>query len=851
MVQDLGPKWVDVIEHHDRLIREAISSCGGTVVKSEGDSFFAAFQVAADAVSAAVRAQIALATEGWPHQAPAKVRMGLHTGLGTLGGSDYIGLDVHRAARISAAAHGGQVVISETTAILVERQLPDGASLRDLGKHRLKDLSDPESILQVSIAGLPDDFPMLRTLDAIPNNLPAQLTSFVGREKELESAVRLIGSSRILTLTGPGGTGKTRLALQLAAEVSDRFADGVYFVDLSPVSEEEVVPSAILNSMGLAASAKDQSPEERLLEQIRPLEVLLVLDNFEHVLGAATVVASMVRTATRARLVVTSRAPLRISGEQELPVPPLHTVGASDLESVLASDGVQLLVERAMAVRPDFEVTEENKGAVAELVGRLDGLPLAIEIVASRLRVLPIDAIVQRLDTRMLSSTGSVDLPERQRTIQGTIAWSYDLLDPGLKTLLNRLSVFAGQARLEEIEALFTEWDPGVDPIDGLGRLVDNSLIFGGGELGDTWFRMLHVIREFAAERLDETGESHQAHLAHLRVYTDLMRRAAPELLGGERLRWFDLIQASHDNIRAALEWGMEHGETDLVLELAACTWRFWQARGHLHEAQRRLEEALAMPGGDPAIRARALEALGGIFWWRGLMAECVATYNQVLEVQRGLDSDRDLARSLYNYGLAAGYHTNDFDLAEEAFSEAQAIYALLGDEDGLGDIAWGRGNNRAFLDLDEEAYVLFVEAAEHYRRSGNEFGVGWSLYEAGFMKLKAGLAEEAYRSLEEALGLFASHGDISGAVMLLFQLGAVALRLEDRRRGYRLIGAVDELRRSSGADIVGIDINAVEGVDLDRLSELEGDDRIALEEGRDMTLDEAIAYGLAGPIDP
>lgn len=849
MVQELGDRWAPVLDRHDDILTAAIAGNRGKVVKTDGDSFFAVFEVAADAVAATVEAQRSLAAESWPDDVSVKVRMGLHTGLGSLGSADYIGLDVHRAARISAAAHGGQVVLSETTAILVERVLADDVTLRDLGKHRLKDLSDPESILQVSISGLPTDFPVLRTLDAIPNNLPAQLTSFVGRERELYEAVRLLDASRILTLTGPGGTGKTRLALQVAAEVSDRFEDGVFFVDLSPVSDEEVVPSAVLNAVGLAASAKDQTPEERLVEQLRPLNVLLVLDNFEHVLGAASLISTLMRKAVRAKLVVTSRAPLRITGEQELPVPPLGTVGAVDAETALASESVQLLVERAMAVRPDFEVTKENVGAVVELVERLDGLPLAIELVASRLRVLPIEAIVQRLDTRMLSS-GSVDLPERQRTMHGTIAWSYDLLDPPLKTLFTRLSVFAGGARLEEIEALFAGWDPGVDLLDGLGRLVDHSLVAAGGTLGEPWFRVLHVIREFAEERLDEAGESHRARRSHLEVYTALVRRAAPEMLRKERLRWFDLLEANHDNVRGALEWGVEHRETDLVLELASGAWRFWQARGHLHEAQRRLEAALALSGGDPLLRAQAVEALGGILWWRGMMAECVDAYTEALEMQRGLGSDREVARSLYNFGLAYGYHTQDFDRAEEAFTEAHTIFEALGDEDGLGDLAWGWGNIRMFLDRDQEAYQYFVEAADHYRRSGNEFGVGWSLYEAGFLRAKAGKPLEAFDPLTEALTLFTGHGDVSGAVMILFQLAGVALKLEDRPRAYRLAGAVDEMRRSSGVDIVGIEFNAVEGIDLDDLSEVAGDDLLALDEGRRMSYQAAVAYALVGPTD-
>jgi predicted ATPase/class 3 adenylate cyclase len=849
LVQALGDRWVDVLERHDQLVAGAITRHHGTVVKNEGDSFFAAFETASEAVRAAVDAQRAIAEEPWPGDGMVKVRIGVHTGLGILGGSDYVGLDVHRAARISNAAHGGQVVLSETTAVLVERDPIEGAGLRDLGKHRLKDLSEPETIFQVSIPGLSEDFPQLRTLDAIPNNLPAQVTSFVGREEELARALELLETARVLTLTGPGGTGKTRLALQVAAEVSDQFEDGVYFVDLSPVTEVEVVPSAILHAIGLAASAKGQSPEERLLEQLRGMNLLAVLDNFEHLLPAAPLVAALAAAVPRSKVIVTSRAPLRIRGEQEMPVPPLVTGGTEDMVAALESDAVRLLIDRATAVRPDFKVTPSNARAVVELVDRLDGLPLAIELVASRLRLFPVETIVERLDSGMLGS-GSVDLPQRQQTIHNTIAWSYDILDPELQTLFDRLSVFAGGARLEEIEAIFRDWDPGVDLIDGLSRLVDHSLLLGGESMGSPWFRMLHVIREFAAGRLEERGEANAAGLAHLRVFTALASTAQPHLLTKERLHWFDVLEANHDNLRAAIEWGVEHEETDLTLEVAAKVWRFWQARGHLHEAKRRLEAVLALEGGDIRLRAAAIEALGGIQWWRGEMESCLAHYQQALEIQRELGRSADLARAIYNHTLAAVYKYGDSEEYDRMFFEARAIYEELGDRNGLGDVAWGLGNSRLLTDRLDGGFSLFLEAAEHYRAGGNEFGVGWALFEAGDISRRAGDPMKAWPYLVEALQLFAGHRDVSGLVMIFAEMGAIAFALGDRLRSYRLAGVVGALRKSSGTEIVALDFNFVEGLDDDSLAVLTGVDAEALEEGHHLPVDEAVAYGLAGPTD-
>ena len=338
LVQSLGDDWVPVLEAHNSLIETAITENNGVVVKTEGDSFFAVFAAAVDALQASVQAQHALMDHSWPPDGVVRSRMGLHTGIGALGASDYVGLDVHRAARIADSAHGGQVVLSEPTAVLVERGLPDDVSLRDLGKHRLKDLSEPEAILQVVAAGLQSEFPLLRTLDAIPNNLPKLLTSFVGRDRELAEAVRLLATTRILTFTGPGGTGKTRLSLQLAAEVADGYPDGVFFVDLAPINDVAVIPSRILETLGIQVSTREEPPAMRLNSQLADKGILLILDNFEQLLDGAPLVAEMLRASPRTKVLVTSRAPLRISGEQELPVPPLGISGVdpdADLETLM------------------------------------------------------------------------------------------------------------------------------------------------------------------------------------------------------------------------------------------------------------------------------------------------------------------------------------------------------------------------------------------------------------------------------------------------------------------------------------------------------------------------------------
>jgi predicted ATPase/class 3 adenylate cyclase len=855
LVQALGDEWVTVLEAHNHLIEKAITDNHGVVVKTEGDSFFAVFSAALDALQASVQAQHALMDHPWPSEGVVRSRMGLHTGLGALGASDYVGLDVHRAARIADSAHGGQVVLSEPTAVLVERGLPEGVSLRDLGKHRLKDLAEPEAILQVVDVGLQSEFPLLRTLDAIPNNLPKLLTSFVGRDRELAEAVRLLDTTRILTFTGPGGTGKTRLSLQLAAEVADGYPDGVFFVDLAPINDVEVIPSRILETLGIQASTREEPPATRLNSQLADKGILLILDNFEQLLGGAPLVAEMLRASPRTKVLVTSRAPLRIGGEQELPVPPLGISGVdpgADLETLMQSEAIRLFTDRAMAVRPDFSLTIDNAPVVAELVGRLDGLPLAIELVASRLRLLPVEQILSRLSARMLSS-GSVDLPARQRTIESAIAWSYELLGAPERKLFAHFAVFSAGARLEEVEAVCAPSDElRTDLIDSLSILVDHSLIHRIDAEGRLRFRMLHVIREFAAERLEESGESEQVARAHLEAYTDLVEAAAPELLKKNRKDWLDLLEQDHDNINSALEWAVAANETDLALRLSAGAWRFWQARGHLHEARRRLDEVLALDGGEPIYRAKALEALGGILWWQSDLEGALALYEETVRMHRDLGDPRELANALYNVSLAVVYSQDKgTDASKAAIGEAEVIYRELGDIGGIGDVEWSRGNYVANVEGDfPRAIEHMKQSIEHYEQAGNEFGMGWGLFEVGHMSRQIGENDQAWRYLSRGLELFSEHHDVSGVVLLLAAFAGLALELGDRDRAYRLAGAFHGLRITSGTEIVMNELNRVEGLDFDTLEALSGEEAIPYREGRAMNLHSAVAYALTGPSD-
>jgi predicted ATPase/class 3 adenylate cyclase len=851
MVQSLGDSWVPVLEAHNEIVGHAIDEHRGVSVKTEGDSFFAVFPAAVDALEAALDAQHGLMTHPWPSDGVVRSRMGLHTGIGALGASDYVGLDVHRAARISDAAHGGQIVLSEPTAILVERYLPARVELRDLGKHRLKDLSDPEAIFQVVAPGLQSEFPLLRTLDAIPNNLPKQLTSFIGRERELSEALRLLEASRILTFTGPGGTGKTRLSLQVAAEAADSFPDGVFFVDLAAVTSRDVLASRVLESLGIAASTREESPQMRLGSQLRDKTLLMVLDNFEQLLEAAPLVADMLRSAPRVKVMVTSRAPLRISGEQEMPVPPLDLSGinpSADPVALLETEAVHLFADRAMAVRPDFRLTVENAPVVAELVRRLDGLPLAIELVASRLRLLPVEQILARLDARMLSA-GSIDLPERQRTIESAISWSHDLLAEPEQKLFARLSVFSGGARLEELELVCGPAEQlGADLLDTLSTLVDHSMIRQVDIDGQPRLRMLHVIREFASARLEESGEAADMRRRHAGAYTSLVETAAPELLRKDRKDWLDLVEQDHDNIRTALEWALAIGAIDLALRLAAAAWRFWQARGHLHEARRRMQEILAVDGGEPINRAKAMEAWGGILWWLGEMELCREVYEQVLAMDREIGDPRRIANSLYNHSLSLVLGSKEPGGPTAELDEAESIYRDLGDVGGLGDVEWARGNVAGHLDTDLGRSVEHMKKSiDYYREAGNEFGMGWGLFEVAYMLRKLGDVEQSWSYLEQAIRLFAGHADVSGVVLTLAAAAGIALDKGDVDRARRLAGASHGLATSSGTGIVRNDLNIIEGLEFETLEALSAGEAIPYREGKAMSLEHAVGYLLAG----
>src|SRR5215203_4806389 len=603
------------LARHDQILRDAVEQRGGYVFKTIGDAFCCAFRTAPDALETSLFAQrTLLSEEGWPEETgPLRVRMALHAGSTEERDCDYFGPPVDRVARLLSAAHGAQVLLSLTAQELVRDQLPAGAAVMNLGEHRLKDLFRPERVFQLVAPGLPSEFPPLRTLESHPNNLPLQPTPLVGREREVEEISERLRSEQVhlLTLTGPGGTGKTRLALQAAADLLEEFEDGVFFVALATITDPELVPSTIAGPLGVKESA-EQPLLETLKSFLQQKHLLLLLDNFEQVLEAAPLVGELVAADPKLKILATSRIPLRLYGEQEYMVPPLALPDPRvlpPLEVLAQYEAVRLFVERARAVKPDFEVTNESAPAVAEICARLDGLPLAIELAAARTKLLPPQALLSRLSNRLqLLKGGARNLPARQQTLRGTISWSYNLLNEEEKTLFWRLSVFSGGSTLEAIEEI-CDPEGDIDVLEGVDSLVEKSLLRQEEGVGEEpRFVMLETVHEYAREKLEESGEAEKIKRAHAEHFLAMAEEANAELRGPEAAKGLERLEVEHDNMRAALSWAIGRQKVELGLRLAGALWRFWSVRGHYGEGRRWLEGALVAGGrGSTASRATAL----------------------------------------------------------------------------------------------------------------------------------------------------------------------------------------------------------------------------------------------------
>jgi predicted ATPase/class 3 adenylate cyclase len=776
LLQTLGDRYPAVLDEHAAILRKAVAEAGGVEVSTHGDAFFVVFTSPAAAVRAALAAQRALADHDWSPGPPVRVRMGLHTGEGTRGGDDYAGLDVHRAARIADAAHGGQVLVSGTTRALVEHALPDGADLRDLGPHRLRGLAEPERLHQLAAAGLPDEFPPPRALDARLGNLPVALSSFVGREPEIAEVERLLGQSRLLTLTGPGGSGKTRLALAVADRLLPELGDGAWFVDLAPVTDPALVAAAVANALRVP-EAGGRPILDGLKEHLRDRELLCVVDNFEQVAEAGPVLEELLGAAPRLRVLVTSRVVLSLRGEQEYAVPPLPVPDPDRLPGALADlealAAVRLFRERAAAASPRFALTAANAPVVAEICARLDGLPLAIELAATRTKVLAPEQILERLKRRLaLLTSGPRSLPERQQTLRAAIAWSYDLLAEAERRLFARLSVFTGGWTFEAAEAVCEPASFGLDALDGLTSLVDKSLVRRVEPPG--WparFSMLETIREFGLEQLEALGDADELRRRHAGWFLDLAAAAEPHLTGEDQGTWLDRCDTEHANLRAALRSAIDAGSADRAQATAGALWGFWQQRGHLAEGRRWLAEVLAMPSGQAptAARAKALTGAGGIVWWIDQRA-ARGFYEEALAIERRLGDPARLAGALYNMAFAVGAE-HDLEAVGRLLEESLELYRRAGDEPGAARVLTMQVVPDAMAGRWPRVIARLEEVEAIWRRRGNRLALAFELVWLAFAYGRDGRPEKARATALEALELFREVDNPTGMAIAFVDL--------------------------------------------------------------------------------
>ncbi len=799
LLQSLGPdRYGRLQDEHSAIMRRAIGLGDGVEIRTEGDAFFAVFGSPMGAVVAAAEAQRGLAAHTWPDGSEIRVRIGMHTGEGALGGDDYLGIDVNRAARIAAVGHGGQVVVSTATAGLVERDLPQGVTLRDLGPHRLKDFSDPFRLHDLVIEGVPSDFPQLRSLDARPTNLPAERTSFIGRTQEVTELEGLLGTTRIVTIVGPGGTGKTRLAIHVASRASDGFPGGAFLVDLSAVTDAEVVMPEIAATLKVRREP-GQDAVEALREHLRDRQVFLVLDNVEQVVEAAADIGTLLDACPGLAVLATSRVPLRLAGEQRFSLQPMP-IPTEDAAQAGSFDAVRLFVERAAAVHPGFELDERSTPAVVRIVAALDGLPLALELAASRMALLGADALADRLARRLPMLTGGPrDAPERQRTLAATIGWSHDLLDDDARTLFARLSVFAGGCTLDAVEVVAGE---GLDVLDVMGRLADASLVRRSDPVSDeVRCSMLETIGEFAGERLDASGQRAAIERQHAAWVCSLALEAEPHLADEEQTEWFARLEREHDNIRAALD-AAERAEEDRAavatgLRTAAAVWRFWQDRGHLTEAKARLARLLDLPDAQypDEARAQALGAYGGILYWRSEFEEMRAAYEEAATIARSLGDQALLASALFDLSFVAAMTDGDLEGGERILLEALEV---LGDADPFlrSRIVGGIGFSRMLRGDAAGAMGPFEQAIEIQQAVGDRLGVSQNLVGLAAIQMMLGDAAAARSLVREATEV-TTRSSTPGLLGLVLLPNAIVASFDGRHEDAgRLMGGWERLQR-------------------------------------------------------
>jgi predicted ATPase/class 3 adenylate cyclase len=885
---DQNPKTMKVaVERHHLILGEVIKTHGGQVFKIIGDEFQAAFPSPLPAVEAALAAQRALIAEDWGEIGQIKVRMGIHVGPGEAVGDDYaVSHTLNRVARVSAAGHGGQILLSLVAADMVRGLLPEGVCLRDMGRHTLKGLSQPEQIYQVLALDLPQDFLPLKSITAQPpetglkiertgspafhslqregtssvkyerpefrpkHNLPAQISSFIGRQREIAEVKRFLAVTRLLTLSGPPGTGKTRLALQVASQVLDQFEDGVYFVELAPISDPRFVVRTIAQVFGIGESGSG-SLVENLKNYLHDKQLLLVLDNYEQIIETAPLVSDLLSVAPDLKVMVTSRQVLQVYGEQEYLVPPLSVPDlgrAKSFPALSQYEAVELFCQRAQAVKPDFALSQANASAVAEICVHLDGLPLAIELAAAGSKLLSAEMILNRLENRLETLTGRTrDLPSRLRTLRGTIDWSYDLLEEGEKVLFSRLSVFQGGRTIKAAEAICA---PGlsIPVLDGLESLLNKSLLYQEeGPGGEPRFLMLETIHEYAREKLAESGEAGELQRRHADYFAGLAEQAELEVSGAKQGDWFERLRTEHDNLRTALAFSLGSGDSELALRIVGALRDFWTYDGHVVEGQGWIAPALdSAEDASPTLLAKALNAAGMLSFSQGDYRRGKLYNGQALALYRELGDEANCAWALIFLGSHCTGSLSEIKEGMALTEEALALFHALGDKLG---IIWALNQIGELQRLDgdyDRAGKVYEECLSYCRQLDDRLREAYALGNLGTVAQHEGNYEQAVSKLKKGLIMITGlHTQYPIPVFLALLSGPIACR-GDPERAAQLLGASDSLLKS-----MGLGLKPSDQPEIDRyqsaVREQLGEEayQSAWVKGQDMSLEAAIAYAL------
>lgn len=889
LLDRLGERYAQALGNHRALLRAAFQSHGGLEEDTEGDAFFYVFARAKDGLLATVAGQRALAAHPWPDGLPLRVRMGLHTGEPLETAEGYVGLDVHRAARICAAAHGGQILLSQTTRDLVAEILSEGLLLKDLGEHRLKDLIFPIRLYQVEAPGLSSDFPVLRSVEIYQNNLPSQLTSFVGREKEMAEVKHLLASTRLLTLIGPGGSGKTRLALQAGTEVLDRYPDGVWWVDFAPLEDAAQVPGTVAAALGLKETWHG-NPVESLESHLQTKSLLIVLDNCEHVLSAcATISNTLLTRCPRQQILATSREGLGVAGEHLYPVPPLQVPNPHDtlsLERVATHGAIQLFVDRATVVDPHFAINQRNAPAVVEICHRLDGMPLAVEMAAARVKALSVAEIATRLSKALgFLHTDTRASPPRHHTLRATMDWSFGLLSAQERVVFRRLAMFSGGFTLEAAEAVCGggQIKPS-EVLASLMQLVEKSLVAREEWNNTSRFRLLEIVREYARERLADADEIDSVAGRHLQFFTDLAEGLDrdPTVIFDN---WLSRLEPEHGNLQTGLEWALANGHGERALRCAAAVWPYWFFHGHLDGAKT-LEDALAQTTRVPDdLRMRSLNGLGYLTMWRDNYKGAVDICDESLVISRRLADRPAIATALAIQGHCTwhmGQEQRGEELCEEALKvarESSSLHALTWAVREYAYVRWHTGDI-------ERGQPLFQEYLTLSRKLGNTPGTRDALRLIAEAALTRGDFATARTGCEEALRISKLTNDaiivsvvqvvlgqalaglgryaearrwyresltsLRGAwqrwwlARCLTSLGCLDVAEQSHLRGARILGAASAVREAVGGTLPPSD-KILQEAALSAVRAAVGDDKLntALLEGRAWTVEQAIDEAL------